>query len=55
MNEQLASGFQILLGLIVVPWCAWVTNSIYTHRSELRLLRHQNDMLERMEKVIARR
>lgn len=54
MNDQLMSGLQFLLGLLVLPWCAWVTNSIYTHRGELKLLRQQNEMLERMEKIISR-
>lgn len=40
------------LGLILVPWCVWVTASLYNQRQEIALLKQAVDDLKAVNKVL---
>lgn len=53
MSDAQAYALEIVGGLVLVPWCAWVTTSIYAHREEIKLMKYQIKILDRIEALLS--
>jgi hypothetical protein len=40
---------ELIAGLMIIPWCIWVTTSIYAQREEIKLMKYQIKVLDRIE------
>lgn len=47
-NDQLS----ILLGIVIIPWCAWVTTSIFNLRTQTALFKAELKAVERIEMAV---
>lgn len=52
MNEPIFYGIEILAGLIVIPWCVWVSVSIFTLKQQNAVFRAEMNVLSKVETLL---
>lgn len=52
LTEPIATLSGVLLGIIVVPWCAWVTASIFGLRTQTVLMAEQLKSIKNIEALV---
>jgi hypothetical protein len=51
-----SQGFvEVLLACIVIPWCGWVTASIFNQRQQIALLKQEVALLKKIETLLSKR
>lgn len=53
MTDAQAYALEIVGGLVVIPWCAWVTTSIFAQRTQIALMKSEVKILNRIERLLS--
>lgn len=53
MTDAQAYGLEIIIGVITIPWCVWVTGSIFAQRTQIALMKAEIKILNRIETLLA--
>jgi uncharacterized membrane protein YciS (DUF1049 family) len=51
-TEQLSVIIGTFIGLMVIPWCAWVTTSIFNLRTQTTLFKAELEAVKRIEAAV---
>lgn len=49
MNDLLLTGFEIVAGMIVVPWCVFVTASIFSLKQSHALMKMEMGLMREIK------
>lgn len=51
-NDQLSIVLGAFIGLMIIPWCAWVTTSIFNLKTQTALFRQELEAVKRIEEAV---
>jgi uncharacterized membrane protein YciS (DUF1049 family) len=51
-NDQLSILLGTVIGLVIIPWCAWVTTSIFNLKTQTALFKAELQAVKRIEDAV---